>query len=517
MSASTLAAIKLTSTQFPQHRTAAPQANDRKRKRQQQPEDEFRSTPAGKKPRVPPTRPKEGTPGVKAARRTIEKINPIDYWTKKKGWPKEYFEQDDQTREDFNKDFEKDSWFEKYWVPNMDRPLPKKKSASSLRRVQSESGSAAPSSTTPSDQKPREEKSAPYRETRYETLLATKGSFMDEDERGIKDESKSVCRTLLESNQTVPQDSLFRDDLFKAVCRKIRNRNEAMVIQDATRLIVPSAQNLAIYGAKHLDILIETVNEGWNNSRPFIGTRPQPDYSVGFRREAFTEDQLNKLESLVGDVIAGDMSFYMATYFMYLPFLTCEVKCGAAALDIADRQNAHSMTLAVRGVIEMFRRVKREKEIDREILAFSVSHDHQTVRIYGHYPVIEGTKTTFYRYPVRKFDFTELDGKEKWTAYKFTKNVYDTWVPNHFKRLCSVIDKLPPEHDWDVPPLSEGTGLSQVFESHHLSRSNTDLASVLQEDDSQESLPGSQDVTPNTSFSQPGPFKKPRKRRAAEQ
>ena len=290
-----------------------------------------------------------------------------------------------------------------------------------------------------------------------------------------------------------------------------------MVIQDITRLIVPSAQILAIYGAKHLDILIETVNEGWNNSRPFIGTRPQPDYSVGFRREAFTEDQLNKLKGIVGDVIAGDMSFYMATYFMYLPFLTCEVKCGAAALDIADRQNAHSMTLAVRGVVEVFRHVKREKEIDREILAFSVSHDHQTVRIYGHYPVIEGTKTTFYRYPVRKFDFTELDGKEKWTAYKFTKNVYDTWVPNHFKRLCSVIDELPPEHDWDVPPLSEGTGLSQVFESHHLSRSNTDSASVLREDDSQESLPGSQDVTPNTSFSQPGPFKKLRKRRAAEQ
>ena len=221
MSASTLAAMKLTSTQFPQHRTATPQAKDRKRKRQQEPEDEPRSTPAGKKPRVPPTLPKEGTPGVKAARRTIEKINPIDYWTKKKGWPKEYFEQDDQTREDFDKDFEKDSWFEKYWIPNMDRPLPKKKSASSIRRVQSESGSAAPSSTTPSDQKPREEKSAPYRETRYETLLATKGSFMDEDERGIKDESKSACRTVLESNQTVPQDSLFRNDLFKAGCRKI--------------------------------------------------------------------------------------------------------------------------------------------------------------------------------------------------------------------------------------------------------------------------------------------------------
>jgi len=51
---------------------------------------------------------------------------------------------------------------------------------------------------------------------------------------------------------------------------------------------------------------------------------------------------------------------------MYFPFLTCEVKCGSAALDIADRQNAHSMTLAVRGVVELFRLEKREKEFHRE-------------------------------------------------------------------------------------------------------------------------------------------------------
>jgi len=36
---------------------------------------------------------------------------------------------------------------------------------------------------------------------------------------------------------------------------------------------------------------------------------------------------------------------------MYFPFLTCEVKCGAAALDVADRQNAYSMTMAVRVLV----------------------------------------------------------------------------------------------------------------------------------------------------------------------
>jgi hypothetical protein len=80
----------------------------------------------------------------------------------------------------------------------------------------------------------------------------------------------------------------------------------------------------------------------------------------------------------------------MATGQMYFPFLTCEVKCGAAALDVADWQNAHSMTLSVRGIVELFRPAKREKGLHREILAISISHDHRTVRVYGHYAVLDG-------------------------------------------------------------------------------------------------------------------------------
>ncbi|KAI9741507.1 MAG: hypothetical protein M1818_004313 [Claussenomyces sp. TS43310] len=132
----------------------------------------------------------------------------------------------------------------------------------------------------------------------------------------------------------------------------------------------------------------------------------------------------------------------MAMYYMYFPFLTCEVKCGDAALNIADRQNAHSMTLAVSSVVELFRLAKRDKELHREILAFSISHNHEEARIYGHYAAIN-EKTTFHRHPIRRFDFTEVDGKEKWTAYKFVKNVYDLWAPIHFKRTCSAIEEIP--------------------------------------------------------------------------
>jgi hypothetical protein len=191
--------------------------------------------------------------------------------------------------------------------------LARRKSSSSLRGKQSEAGSATPSSTTPSNQKPKEAKSAPYARPSYTTVLATKGSFIDKSDLGITDTSKSLCRILLEKEQTVPQDSLFRDDVFNKACRKIQDRNEARVVQDITRLIVPSAETLATYGATHLDPLIESVNKGWNSAEPFYGPRLQPDYSVRFGRSAFTDDQLEKLKPFVGEVPDTFMSHFIAT------------------------------------------------------------------------------------------------------------------------------------------------------------------------------------------------------------
>ncbi|EJT69043.1 hypothetical protein GGTG_13440 [Gaeumannomyces tritici R3-111a-1] len=327
---------------------------------------------------------------------------------------------------------------------------------------------------------------------------------MTESPLDLAGASQHLCQSLLEKTQPVPGDILFRDDVFRMTCQKIHNKNEARIIQDITRLIVPSAESLATFGANHLDILVESVNEGWNNSMPLTGTRPQPDYSVGFKRGAFTDDQFAKLSPFIGGFISGDQSFFMATYYMYLPFLTCE--CGAAGLDVADRQNAHSMTLAVRAIVELFRAVEREREVHRQILAFSVSHDRRSVRIYGHYPVIAGKDTKYYRHPIRAFSFTTLDGKDKWTAYRFTKNVYDIWMPSHFKNICSAIDQLPSELDFDVPPLPEATGLSQELGS--LMQLDAGSVSELVERDVQSSNAEQQGVTPGTSFIGPGVTKR---------
>ncbi|WPH02472.1 Hypothetical protein R9X50_00533600 [Acrodontium crateriforme] len=166
--------------------------------------------------------------------------------------------------------------------------LARKKSTTSRSRKNSDARSVIASSTTPGDQKPREAKSAEYRDPRYRTLLATKSSFIEESELGITTTTKREYLRLLDDEAEVPAHSLFQDDLFKRTCRKIQDRNEAKVVQDITRLIVPSAETLATYGATNLQCLIESVNEGWDNYIPVTKTRPQPDHAVGFRREAFT-------------------------------------------------------------------------------------------------------------------------------------------------------------------------------------------------------------------------------------
>ena len=98
-----------------------------------------------------------------------------------------------------------------------------------------------------------------------------------------------------------------------------------------------------------------------------------------------------------------------------------------------------------------------------------------------------------------------LNGKERWTTYNFTVAVY-----NHsltlLKRICSVIDELPPDFNLELsqlsePQLSEPSGLSQQLENHVLA----------EESDSQSDHVDLQQITPDTS-TRPASKKKKKKK-----
>ena len=145
---------------------------------------------------------------------------------------------------------------------------------------------------TPSDQRPREEKSTPYRSSRYEFKLTELKIYKTEYGEEITMESEEMCQKLLNMSQPLPEGSVFADDLFKKTLKMLQNESEARIMVDLARLIVPSAEILAIRGAKTLENLKETINSGWNNTVPMLGARPQPDFSLGFKRHSFNTEQL---------------------------------------------------------------------------------------------------------------------------------------------------------------------------------------------------------------------------------
>ena len=299
---------------------------------------------------------------------------------------------------------------------------------------------------------------------------------------------KALCQDLLKKEQPVPKDSMFNDDLFESTCEDIANRNEARVIQDIGRLIVPAPEELFRRGAKHLKHLIETIDESWIKSIPLVkGPRPQPDFAVGVKPFAFTSDQLKKLQPSIGDW--QTTSRLVATDEMYFPFLTAEVKCGNEALNIADRQNAHSAAVAANAIVELYRLVQRQDELNQKILVFSISHDNEAVRMYGHYALIKGGHTLFYRDPVDKLDFTRKDGKEKWTPYTFTRNVYDIFYPIHYERICSAINQLPNPEDFDVESFSQQPNLESFEQNDSQSTASYSQQTELKLPSSQTSEP----------------------------
>jgi hypothetical protein len=404
--------------------------------------------------------------------------NFINHWATEKTWPKEYFEDD-----------------------KMYHLLARKKSSVGQ---QSSCPSLVSSFAGASDERPREEKSAPYRNPNYPNFLCEDvgnyKSYMRDHEFGISDASKKLLDRLLYTKQSPPKDTLFRDDVFDKHRQKLKGKNESRLLQDLSPLLVPSAEAFASFGAKHLNGVIESVNEGWNNCYPITKTRPQPDGAFGYERSAFSDNQLDKLRPTLGD--PSFFSYFKATYYMLFPFLIKEVKTGIMGLDTADNQNLHSATIAVRAVVELFKLVGREKELHQEIVALTISHDDQSIRLYAHYPIIDGDKVTIWRHTADQY---YLNPKTKWNTWTFTKNVFDIFSTMNLKRIRSIIDDIPPgpTHISQEPESQTSEHPSQPLEDRNPTSEPSGLSQQLRHQPLNEGgpeMPVGQQITPNTSI-----------------
>ena len=229
----------------------------------------------------------------------------FETWLQGGSYPAEYFDAGSQTWEDIKADTSARR-LDAIEMPQVF--IGKKKSLADLRREALKANIVAPTETI-------DDKSVVYRSPDYAQDLELKGeSYLFESPEGITEDDELLCQRLLTTEQTVPQDTLFRDDLFNVTCRKIQGRNEARVVEDVSPLIAPSTETLATYDATELKDLVFNVDERWRQSIPITETRPQPDRCVGFGASAFTWPQRLNLRKYTEHFVPVDfVSVFLAT------------------------------------------------------------------------------------------------------------------------------------------------------------------------------------------------------------
>ena len=284
----------------------------------------------------------------------------------------------------------------------------------------------------------RETKYSIYQNPRYAIVMESKGSHMRDSPGGPLQEDIDFYNCLLTETVPLPDDPLWEPQRVLQLRTLLQEKSELRVCIDLHPRLVPSSEILALQHPDKFDELVEGHNDRWMDATVFYQKLPQPDRTKAYRPSAFTDVERRKL-----GLNPGCASWFTTREGMLFPYFTCEVKCGKEALDIADRANLNSMTIALRIVVELHRRAGMLMTIHRKILGFSLSHDHGFVRIYAHYPHVDGDNMTYWRRIIREFSYADKDAQERATAYTFVWNVDTKFAPVHLKRLKQAISQLP--------------------------------------------------------------------------
>ncbi|KAL4883201.1 hypothetical protein BJY04DRAFT_216502 [Aspergillus karnatakaensis] len=322
-----------------------------------------------------------------------------------------------------------------------------------MRLVSTRSQSATqPNSPEP---EPRERGWIAYNSKACAQYLKLNNCFIMFPSTEPSETSQADCKTLIMGKWggNPPSRTIFDEDKIKRTLHRFASRPENAIIRAMGELIVPCLDHL-----DEINTLADSMDEAWDESIPldegvpptqhdadlqgnvrYYLSIPQPGYSVGFSRSAFTKQELLKLKPFLGGI--NTTSFFRPTDTMHFPFLVAEAKSNAAGLDVAEKQNMHSMALSLRGIVHLFRLVKREEELDRMILGFSIAHNSTNVWIYGYYPEITGpNRISYYDYEIASF---QISSETRWKSYNFVMAIYHKWAPTHLKRIRSAIEQLP--------------------------------------------------------------------------
>jgi len=210
--------------------------------------------------------------------------------------------------------------------------------------------------------------------------------------------SQEICKKVLETGDIEPENWIFKGCQFLEFLNILQEMDEITWRYELLPWLVPSTTFLGALGNEGFQVLRTSINEQWSCSlSPLTIRLPQPAYAVGFQVEAFTLEQLRSIGITTERPVPR--SPFTATEDMIFPFLTAD-----AGWDHY-RQEPDSAARAVGGIIELFSLVNRQKDLNGEILAFTVSYSTSSTSIMGYYPVLNGDTWTIHTYELARVSF----------------------------------------------------------------------------------------------------------------
>lgn len=314
----------------------------------------------------------------------------------------------------------------------------------SASSVSCRGGKASPLSTyeIPSDQPPQEVKSPQYTSIEYEFRLEQKGSYMRESSVRFTDTGRNLCQISLWEEQKTPQDTLFRDDFSrKLVKRHEEGVKQWLIIRNTFSPICSSAENLNHLRHEKSQRLI------WNcHWEMYRDDRVQRMFFVSLRlfgwvRAIFVDLKIGEqAQSVCGKARTQIYHLFHGYYADVLFFLHLWGDIHRSRCCRLSKHPEHKRRF--KRSYRLFGWVRREKERDREISAFSISHDHELVKIYGRYPVIKGDKATLYRHPTSRLQFPSPGRQRILNRPQNSSRVFMIIIRSNFRRVEAVQEAM---------------------------------------------------------------------------
>lgn len=270
---------------------------------------------------------------------------------------------------------------------------------------------------------------------------------------------------------SLPEGPDYEPDRLNAILQIAKRHNEMRLVRDITPLLAPPPENLhksKWFKQKRvareqnvpfqepltgLENICETLDMEWTQVEVICGPRPKPDVVMGIHVRAFTETEKVFLEHY--DLPHSPLMF---PEDMCLPFFICEAKSQYKTANV-DLQAMHAASVASRAIWRFCERVGQTKELEKEFLLFSMTHNNKDVRIWGHFIVpgldaLEPEKLFHRRHLIYETCITTDFEQLNWAkTYHIVRGIYDLFYPMHLQRIKRVLQTMisSPKKGYSIP------------------------------------------------------------------